>query len=688
MDLGTVAMDRPSTRSGNQFNGRADYIPKSAKDRFYGTYWRSVPVQPILDVRPELDYTQKTGTQLISAVNAHTFTPAALNELRFSTLLGPNWDWRFTKGRYDLPCILTDDGLGFPSTFSGSCSYSYEVQNVRTFDLRDTFSWNRGAQAWKFGGSFRHVYLTDPAYLYGDTPVYNFATVIDFANDNPYQETRNVDGATGKLRNPFVESRNQQLSFFAQNSWQVRPGLTINLGLRWDYYSTFKVDGIQEPRNTFAPVFTSDQVTPQGIVDVRNQKVKQSFDPDWNNFGPRISVAWDPTRRGRMAIRGGFYVLYDEINSLGLYRNFYGNPPVSSLLSAGPQYGIPIVYGIAPTGTRDFPINPGLVGPAIDPSLGIFTGTRPGLTGYSKNWRQPMDYDANVAFQRQLSNDLSATVTYHYRRTTNDSYAFNANRFTGDLADGHLDRLNPHYDSITTYVNRGRRLYHGLIFEVNKRLGQGWQLDGSYTYNNGRTNMGGATEAFKPEVDWARAEPATHAFKMNAVWDLPFLRTRKDWVGSIFGGWQLSTIWNFESGSYFNPVSRAAYGSGGDFNADGQRSDRPDLPTQHVAKSFSKDAWMNGALSASLFPLPDIIRDGTLPRNYFKGPEYARVDASFAKRFAIRERATVQFQVQASNLVNRVNISSVTSSLTATDFGRASGFYPMRTVQMGVKLIF
>ena len=97
---------------------------------------------------------------------------------------------------------------------------------------------------------------------------------------------------------------------------------------------------------------------------------------------------------------------------------------------------------------------------------------------------------------------------------------------------------------------------------------------------------------------------------------------------------------------------------------------------------------MNGALSASAFPLPDTIRDGTLPRNYFHGPGYARIDAAFAKRFVIKERVTIQYQLQASNLLNHVNISGVSSSLTATDFGRASSFYPMRALQMGIKCIF
>ncbi len=690
MDLGTLALDRPSNRTGSQINGRVDYVTKSAKDRFYGTYWRTTPTQEILGLRAGNDFDRITGAEMVSGVHSHTFTPNSLNEFRFSTLDGFNWDQKLKAGGYHIPCVLTNDGLQLgPSQLGSGCSFSLEVQNSRPYDLRDTFSWNRGAHSWKFGGSYRRVYLTDPTYITGDVPQYNFQSIIDFANDNAFQETRNVDAATGKQRDPFVEVLNQQLSFFAQNSWQVRPGLTFTFGLRWDLYDPFKLDGIQQPRNTFGPVFTSDQLNPQGVTAMRNQKLARAFGRDWNNFGPRISVAWDPTKSGRMVIRGGFFVLYDEISSLGLYRGYYANPPIASLVQAGPQFGIPIVYAIAPQGTRDFPVNPGMVGPRIDPDLGIFVGTRPNITGHPQDYRQPLVYDVNAAFQRQVFTDLALTISYHYRRNTNDQFNFDANRFSGDLLDGRLNRINPNYGAITARANWLRRIYHGVVFEANKRLSGGWQLNTSYSYHNGRTNNGD-TEVFNPDLDWARDENATHVVKMSTVWDIPFLRTRKDLVGNVLGGWQLASIWNFESGPYFNPSSGAQYGRGGDFNADGRNADRPDLPAADVPRSYSKSQWMNGALSASVFPLPPVgtIRNGTLPRNYFVGPGYARIDASLVKRVLIKERVTVQFQAQASNLLNRVNILGVSSGIQAATFGRATSFYPMRAVQMSFKTIF
>jgi hypothetical protein len=683
-ELGTVPMSRTSPRTGDQYNARFDYQTRSGKDRFYGTFWRTMQNQPQLDARPALDYQQLTGATFFSGVNTHTFGANRLNEVRFSTFDQP-WLWQFKQYHYNIPCVQTDDGLGFPSTFSGACDFMYEDWLDRVYDLQDTFSWNHGAQSWKFGGIFRRAYASEPIYLYGDIPVYYFSTAIDFANDSAYQEDRFVDPSTGKQRDAYITDWNNMLSLYAQNSWKVRSNLTLNLGLRWDYFTPIGVGVGKKALPIYSPLFTSDQQNAQGTVALRNRKVNRIFDPDYNNFGPRLSIAWDPKGSGKTSIRGGFFLLYDEIDSLA--QDVTGNPPNFSLLSAGPQYGIPIVYGIAPAGTRDFPINPGLIGSAVDPDTQAFVGTRPDLYGYAKNFAQPKLYDANVAFQRQLLPDLAVTASYHYQRMPNWLYSFNANRFSGDAVKGYLDFLNPYYGNVTTVTNWGRNIYHGLMFEVSKRMSRGLQFDASYNYNN-RKGYVGSTEVFHPEVDWGRNEMGTHNFKMNAVWDLPFLRARKDILGTALGGWQVSSVLNFLSGGYFNPVSNAPYGAGGDFNADGQRGDRPDLPTAKVPRSFSKASWMQGAMSASIFPLPTTVRDGTLPADYFNRPGYARVDASLAKRFPIKERVAIQVRAEASNALNRVNISSASSSLTSISFAQANGFYPMRAVQLSVKVLF
>lgn len=680
-DLGRVVLDRPTSRSGYQINGRVDYQSSSAKDRIYGSFWRNKPDQNGVNVRPAFDDRTKTGSYLLSFVNTHTFTANSMNDLRFS-YWDLKYDYGIVSGAYHVPCITTVDGLSL-----GPCALSMELFDSPVYDVRNTFSWNRGRHSFRFGGSYRHVYMTDPTYLDGDIPAYTFNSIIDFADDKPFTETRTIDAATGKQRDPFVEAMNQQLSFFVQNSWQVRPGLTLNYGLRWDDYFNYPVTGLSRERVTYAPEFTSSQVTAQGIAGLVNRKIERSFKSDLNNFGPRVSLAWDPTGQGKMAIRGGFFVLYDEGQSLQAYRRLYGNPPVSSTVQAGVQFGIPTVYGMAPVGTRDFPINSGMRGPAIDPEFGKFAGTRPNLAAYAQDYRTPHIYDINATIERQVFNDLALSFGYHYRRSPNDLFSFNANRVSGDLVDGRLDRLNPQYGAITVFTNMGDRSYHGLIVEAKKRLSHGWQLNASYGYNRSVERFGN-TEVFHPEADAGRTEPSANTFKLYSIWQLPMFRGRSRGFAGVAGGWELSGILNFESGGRFTPSSGGAFGRGGDFNADGQGGDRPDRPAADVPRSFSKDQWMRGTMSASLFPLPDTVRLGTLPRGYFIGPGYARVDFAMTKVFPVKERWQIRFQAQASNLVNRVNISGISSSLTSASFGKATSFYPMRAVQLSIKAIF
>jgi hypothetical protein len=687
-DLGVVVMDRPTDRRGNQSNGRVDYQSSSGRDRLYGSYWYTRPDWTLPDLRPAFDNVLYAATNFVSIVYTHTFSPTALNEVRFGYNHIFNYHTK-TGNAYNVPYLQTDDGLSL-----GNGAYSMEYFKPSVTEIGDTFSLNRGSRNFKFGGTSRRSQIDERSLLQGDTPEYYFASILGFANDNPYQELRALNGQTGKSLDPKNLFLVRELSFFTQNTWQIRPNLTLNFGLRWDDYFH---NWLGRGRDNWEPVLTSSQVTPQAIATVVNQKVSQYYKPDLANFGPRISVAWDPTRKGRMAVRGGFFVVYDE-NPYGTLYGTANNPPAVALVSAGPQYGIPIVYGLAPKGTREFPTNPNLFAPTLN-AAGAFEGTRPAIGGFVTNFRTPRTYDANTGVQYQLFNDVAVGFSYHFRETPNEAYAFDANRIDGDLTDSLLNRLNPNFGSITMLTNSGRRTYHGLILSVEKRLSHGWQLSASYTHNDGHDNLGSgisadngatATEAYKPNVDWGR-DDIVHVFHVHSVWLLPLFRGSASRVASALGGWELSTIWNLQSGSIFTPVSDAPYGSGGDFNADGQRYDRPDRPASTVPRSFSNQQWENGALNASVFPLPTTVRSGTLPIDYFRGPGYARVDLGLGKNFPLhwgREGKQLQFRADAFNALNRANISTVQNLITTANFGQATNFYSMRAVQFALKLQF
>jgi hypothetical protein len=420
-----------------------------------------------------------------------------------------------------------------------------------------------------------------------------------------------------------------------------------------------------------------------------------------NNFGPRLGLAWDPSGQGKFVIRVGFGMLYDEINTYVLY-GVEDNPPQFFSANAGPELGTPIVYGLAEPGTRNFPINPSFQAPQLSPAGGI-VGTRVNIAGTVSDLKAPLVYDFMGGVQYQLAGDWMVQANYKYRRGTNELYRpRNINRFQGDLLDGIRDGFNPNFNSISVLTNRGRRLYQGLVTNITKRFTQGFSLSASYTYNYGKNNFARVepsysdfywadeTDAFNPDLDYAR-DDFPHVVTIHSLWELPIFRGRKDWLGRILGGWQLNTIWLMQSGELFVPVSTAAYGSGGDFNADGTRRDRPDSPTQSLPSTFSKDEWFRGPLQASQFPLPDPAnpRPGTLPRDSFRLPGYANIDLALIKEFGVwKENGRLQLRLEAFNAFNRVNLNSVQSNLGAANFAFPTSAFQNRVVQLAVKFLF
>ena len=150
-------------------------------------------------------------------------------------------------------------------------------------------------------------------------------------------------------------------------------------------------------------------------------------------------------------------------------------------------------------------------------------------------------------------------------------------------------------------TNRGKRRYQGLVLGARKRLSHGWQMSASYTHNNGRDNYVNSTDNFYSangdrrlqSVD--RLGAGRHRARVPSAHARSNCRScaaRHGALAAAFGGWQLNTIWNLQSGGFFIPTSPSGFGAGGDFNADGQRGERPDRPAPSVPRSYSQDEWL------------------------------------------------------------------------------------------------
>ncbi len=688
-EIGNVVVDKPILQGGRQFNGRIDYHMPNNKDRIYGSYWYSRPSQTGTDLRPAFAIDFFTWVDYVNVAHSHAFSPTVINEARFGISETGADNRHPNNGAYYVPAIATDDGLSL-----GNFAWSLDVWQTHVKEFGDTLSINRGRHGIKLGGGFSRRWLGYQSLIGHDTPEYDFGSVLDFANDSPYREIRSVDVLTGKANKTDARQGHNELNVFMQNTWQVHPNLTLNYGLRYEVlYPPWQT---QAGKQTWQPVLSSNQLTPTGITNVINQRVSRFADTDLKNFGPRIGVAWDPTRKGKMSIRANFSILRDQLNALQMY-SVSANPPGTAEAFAGPDVGVPIVYGLAPVGTRDFPPNPNLAAPQLTPQGG-FVGARPDLAGLVTDLKNPKVYDWFTGVQYQVLPTVMVFGDFRYRRTTNDVLADDLNRFEGDLLSGRLNRLNPNFGVINLLGNWGKRYYHGLVFGVSKRMASGWSVSAHYTYNNARNNFARvsdypdstSTVPFRPDFDLGR-DDIPHVFTFRNVWELPIFRRRSDWVGKALGGWQLNSLWNLQSGGIFTPVSTARYGRGGDFNADGRQFDRPDKPATAFACSFSTSQWLQGALKANVFPLPDPSqppRDGTLPKDYCRGPGYARIDIAAAKEVPIRERVRVQFRAEAFNALNRINIDRVQNRINRSNFGQVTRAYAMRVVQFELRMTF
>ncbi len=599
-DLGVINVDSVAPRIGNQVHGRVDYHFPNSKDRLFSSYWYTKPKRGSTDSftanpwsRPAYFLDTFSRINSVNVVHTRAFTPNLLNEARFGLIdIFFERVYPRLKEIINTPVINTDDGVGFPWTYEG-------YYHSRTFQFTDVLSFNRGRHAVKLGVDYRRYHPTTDG---PNTPFYSFATILDFAADSPYREDRTIDAATGVVDpRTYIPFYTGDFSMFIQNTWQIRPNLTLNYGLRWETFSPLR---IRDSEN-WQPVMTSSQVTDRAqIAAAANQRVSRLYSRDLNNFGPRLGLAWDPTSQGKTSVRFSFGLLYDEINIFPLYGTD-NNPPSLLSLSAGTQFGVPIVYGLAEAGTRKFPANPNLRAPKLT-SRGGIEGARPNLGGIVDDLVSPQVWYVLAGVQQQVLGDTMVQINYKHRRGTKELYSItDINRFQGDLLDGRLDRINPDFGSIRLLTNRGERLYHGLVTNVTKRFSQGYSLSASYTYNHGTNNFGriqtgnsdeyqaNETDPLNPEIDAGR-DDFPHAFTLHGIWELPILRGNKGWAGRLLGGWQLNSIWTFQSGELFVPVSTAAFRQGGDYNADGVRSDRPDAPAQSLPSSFSKSDWLTG----------------------------------------------------------------------------------------------
>lgn len=578
---------------------------------------------------------------------------------------------------------------------------------LRTYELRDTLTLDRGRHTLRLGGEVRRLFKglsIGPA----SAGTFSFNSVADLVNDRPFRQTLTVDPATGQPTGfpryfTFYES-----GLFLQDDWKVSGNLNLSLGLRHDYFGTST-----EREGRLSSIILGPGATFQErVANASVGHVERLYSPQKLNFSPRVGVAYDPFGDGKTSVRAGFSLAFQPHHGQSI-NGARALPPDAVQVVSQPSTGIGtrILYDVPVPFNPEFARGLNERG-GVNPLPGETARIRP--TGFVINPTIKTQYSESffLNVQRQLGRGWVAEAGYTGTLGVNLERIDDVNRFNGDLLDGREDRLNPNFGTLLFVTNGVNSSYHGMTLELRRSMASGFFFQTNYRFakwldTSSDTSTGQFQDNSEPgkgaqDIDCLRCERARslfdipHRLSASAVWSPKLFEKAHGLVRAVANGWQLSATLTAQSGRPFSVWNGASFRAGGDYNLDagggavgGGFYDRPDAPaTGTIATSFSRQDFLSGLFPASAFPKPAPGRNGTLGRNTFRGPRYVTLDASLSRAFPLGESKSVQVRLDAFNALNNVNLFLPNADLSLPSFGKSTQAFDPRNLQVGARFMF
>lgn len=569
-------------------------------------------------------------------------------------------------GLPELSAHERDWGLSYISVL-GYSPLGHEYNNPQSgrtgsLQLSDTLTWSRGAHLLKLGGearlirqdAFRDVQSRGQLTFTGQITGHPIADLLLGAP---------VLTVAARLDNP-QRLRTETMALFAQDSWQLRPNLTLSAGMRYERFSP-PVDP-DDRANVF------DMATGSLVQVGTNGVPRGGFATDTNNLAPRLGLSWSPGPSGNTIVRGSYGTYYSQ-SALAPGEALYFSPPYYNL-------------------SFYFPLPDGSFAPSLsDPFPAAFPfATPPSALAFQRDLATPFLHHWNASIQQQIGAAWSLEAAYVGSRGRSLLAARDVNQARPSAAPQNL-RPNPFFSDIVLLESRATSTYDALILSSERRLDAGLSLLASYTFSSSHDDASGffssagdpnfPQDSNNPGAEWGRSSfDLRHRFSAGAVYALPF--TGRVWSRD----WQVSGIVTLQSGRPFtvalqpdldnSNTGRAALGFG--FN------DRPNVGGDASVVDPSAERWFNTAA----FSTPAFGSFGTSGRNTLDGPGYANVNLAVLKLLPLGSDARLQLRLEAFNLFNRINYNLPDPFVGSPTFGQILSAQAPRRVQLGARVIF
>jgi hypothetical protein len=546
--------------------------------------------------------------------------------------------------------------------------------------VTDNFSWSHGKHSFKFGGTYQYSVTPVEAQV-SDQGSYSFSGV--FSNDPIADFLLGKGSSYSQLNNrvtPYYDYH--QLELYAQDTWKVLPRLTLNLGVRYFYvphtyeakdllynFLPAKYDPSQAvlvlPDGTIQPGSGNLLNGMVGVKDGLPRNLVNNY--PWT-FGPRFGFAYDPTGSGRWAIRGGYGIGYYSPEGNDSY-GMVGNPPGATNVTV---------------------FNPSLDNPATGAAGALQPAS---VSSLDMNYPIPTVQTYSIDVQRELTHGTLLTAGYVGTRGTHLNRAINRNQplpVDGYDFDPRLNTnsipaalISPYqgYAGINELQDTASSSYNSLQVSFKREMSKGLLFEVAYTFSRTITDASGFAQGPQNSYD-LRAERGlasfdrAHMLILNYVYDLPFFRNRGGFIGQTLGGWELSGVTQFQTGT---PLTIGL--TGGNLGlatrpdvVAGQKGDGPQTISQ----------WFNTAA----FAYPAYGYFGNAGNNIVRGPGVQQWDLSLFKTFRIGEHVNFNLRGEAFNAFNHTNFLGVSTALGNGDFGQVVSAHEARVMQVSAKIEF
>lgn len=712
-DIQRVIISEPRNNKPNQYNLRFDFSPTANDQIAFSTYLTRiffVNGDAGSGARPQADITTTPHNSAFTVLYNRTISPTLLNEARFNfTKFAFNEIESSRQTNFGIPRIEIESLFRDGSRIRFGAPQAETTPGVfseRTLEFRDIVSNVRGNHGLKFGGEYRPEF-NDDNLNGGSRPLYTFAGLFNFANDAPLFYQINADPETGGIANAQRHFRSSSYGVFFQDDWKVRPNLTLNLGLRYEYFGVLKEKNDQIANFVFGPN--------GGLAGSRVEPTSDLYNPDRNNFAPRFGFAYSPKRWGleeKLVLRGGAGISYNRIPEI-VFANSRGNPPffaryqiccgTSSLDFGSPLAGGQILYTVGTSSSPfSYPANPALA-VGIDPA----TGTPPNRTVevYGALPDTPVAYVYTYSLEAQYALPYKLTATVGYQGSSSHKLIRLVNQLFVQPV------IPANYFAFAVYIPTPdvNANYNAMNARLTRRFSRGFQFDAIYRLAKSIDTLsnegpGAVTnQTFPQDLSQERGPSdfdVRHNFTLSGLWDLPFLRGRRDFIGKAFGGWQVDGILTAHTGFPWTPHTGQCVRS-----ANSNNFVCPSRPPHYFGGALEDTSNEAFTREFGNFPGGGLMffdpnnPGGTLPpgigRNSFRGPRYFAVDLSLGKRTGMPsfmgEGTYLEFKANLFNAFNNLNLAPFgffSPPVDSRDFGRAQNALAGRVIELQARFNF